>query len=60
MYDDIQLNVDNNNISSTANTRNLGVIFDKCMDLDSHINNVYKSTYFQLKNIGSIRNVYIR
>ena len=57
MYDDIQLKVGNNIISSTANARNLGVIFDKCMDLDSHIGNVCKTTYFQLRNIGSIRNV---
>ena len=45
MYDDIQLKVGNSNISST------------CMDLDSHIGNVCKTTYFQLRNISSIRNV---
>ena len=44
-------------ISSTAKARNLGVIFDKFMNLDAHIGNICKSSYFQLKNIGSIRNV---
>ena len=31
------------------------MIFDKCMKLDYHISSVCKSTYFHLRNIGSIR-----
>ena len=57
MYDDMQLEVGNSTISPTANARNLGVIFNKCMNLDAHIGNVCKATYFQLRNIGSIRKV---
>ena len=57
MYDDLQLEVGMSKISSSTKARNLGVIFDKFMNLDAHIGNICKSTYFQLKNIGSIRNV---
>ena len=57
MYDDLQLEVGTSKISSSTKARNLGVIFDKFMNLDAHIGNICKSTYFQLKNIGSIRNV---
>ena len=46
--------VDDSNIVSSNSAHNLGVIFDKCIKLDYHISNFYKSTYFHLRNIGSI------
>ena len=46
--------VGDSNIVQSNSARNLGVIFDKCMKLDFHISRVYKSTYFHLRNIGSI------
>ena len=33
------------------------MIFDKCIKLDYHISSVCKSTYFHLRNIGSIRSI---
>ena len=55
-FDDLNIMVGDSNIVSSNSARNLGVIFDKCMKLDYHIS-VCKSTYFHLRNIGSIRNI---
>ena len=41
----------------TVSARNLGVIFDRHLNLESHINNVCRSAYFHLRNIGSVRNM---
>ena len=49
--------VGDSNIVSSNSTRNLGVIFDKCIKLGYHISSVCKSTYFHLLNIGGIRNI---
>ena len=54
-FDDLNIMVGDSNIVSSNSARNLGVIFDKCMKLDYHISSVCKSTYFHLRNIGSIR-----
>ena len=49
--------VGDSNIVSSNSAHTLGVIFDKCMNLDYHISSVSKSTYFHLCNIGSIRSI---
>ena len=49
--------VGDSNIISSNSARYLEVIFDKCMKLDYHIGSVCKSTYFHMRNIGSIRNI---
>ena len=49
--------VGDSNIVSSISARNLGMIFDKCIQLDYHIGSVCKSTYFHLRNIGGIRNI---
>ena len=56
-FKDLQINVGNTHIRPTASARNLGVIFDSHLNLESHINNVCRSTYFHLRNIGSVRNM---
>ena len=35
--------------------RNLGVVFDRSMTMDSHINSVTRACYMHLRNIGRIR-----
>ena len=42
-------------ISSSAQCRNLGVIFDSKMDMKKHVAMVYGSALFQLRKIGTIR-----
>ena len=56
-FDDLNIMVGDSNIVSSNSARNLGVIFDKCMELDYHISSVCKSTYFHRRNIGSIHNI---
>ena len=54
---DLQINVGNTHIKPTVSARKLGVIFDSHLNLESDINNVCRSAYFHLKNIGSVRNM---
>ena len=56
-FDDLNIMVDDSNIASSNSTRNLEVIFDKCVKLDYHISSVCKSTYFHLRNICGIRSI---
>ena len=53
-FDDLNIMIDDSNIVSSNNARNLVVIFDKYMKLYYHISSVCKSTYLHLHNIGSI------
>ncbi|XP_046551047.1 uncharacterized protein LOC124260773 [Haliotis rubra] len=42
-------------ISVSKEARNLGVIFDSCLNMESHINSVCKRAYFHIHNISMIR-----
>jgi len=42
-------------IESSANAKNLGVVFDSCLLMDKQITNICCGTYFYLRKIGSIR-----
>uniref|UniRef100_A0AAR2K341 Reverse transcriptase domain-containing protein n=1 Tax=Pygocentrus nattereri TaxID=42514 RepID=A0AAR2K341_PYGNA len=42
-------------VSSSAQVRNLGVIFDTTLSFEPHIKNVCKTAFFHLKNISRIR-----
>ena len=44
-------------ICCSETARNLGVIFDSAMNLESHIAHVCKIAYMNLRNIRKIRNV---
>ena len=54
---DLQIKVDNRQIEPSQTARNLAVIFDSHLDLESHINSVCRSAYFHLKNIRTVRNM---
>ena len=56
-FKDLQINVGMTYIKPTASACNLGVIFHSHLNLESHINNVCRSAYFHLRNIGSVRNM---
>jgi len=51
-----ELVVGEEKVTATTHAKNLGVIFDQCMNMDKHINSVCRSARFHLRNIGSIRN----
>ena len=52
---DTSLKVGDVVISSSAQCRNLGVIFDSKLDMKKHVAMVCRSALFQLRNIGTIR-----
>ena len=54
-FNDLNIMVGDSNIVPSIS----GVIFDKCIKHHYHINSVCKSTYFHLRNIGGIRNIYL-
>ena len=56
-YNDLCISVGDSCISSSVNVKNLGVIFDKFLNMDVHISYVCKSVYYHLRNIGKIRNM---
>jgi exonuclease III len=43
-------------VAPAASARNLGVIFDHSLTMESHIKMVSKNAYYHLRNIASIRN----
>ena len=45
------------NIHASSNASNLGIVFDNTLSMEAHIKNMCKSTYFQIRNINSIRKV---
>ncbi len=51
----ISLNVAESVIESTETTKNLGVIFDKHMNLKSHVSMICKSARYHLHNISLAR-----
>ena len=53
-FNDSQINVGNTEINPSLSARNLGVIFDSHLNLESHINSVCPGTP---RNIRSIRNI---
>jgi hypothetical protein len=46
----------NSNVQAVPSARDVGVKIDSTMSLEKHISSVCQSAYYQLKNIGSIRN----
>ena len=56
-FNDLQINVGSTEINPSLSARNLGVIFDSHLNLESHINTVCRSAYFHLRNIRSVRNM---
>ena len=55
-FNDLQINVGSTEINPLS-ARNLGVIFDSHLNLESHINTVCRSAYFHLRNIRSVRDM---
>ena len=49
--------IGNTKIVAVDKARNLGIIFDKAMGLECHINYACKTSFFNLKNLASIRNI---
>jgi hypothetical protein len=50
-----QFKIENCPVIPTSSVRNLGVIFDQAMTMESQVNNICRSCYLHLHNIGRIR-----
>ena len=50
-----QFSINNHDLSASKSARNLGVVFDKLFNMESHISSVCKSANFHLRNIAKIR-----
>ena len=53
--DNINININGHEISAQTKIKNLGVVLDPDMSMKSHVSNLCKNLYLQLKKIGSIR-----
>ena len=53
---DVSINVGGNTTYGSTSVRNLGVFLDSQLTMKTHVNQVTKSCYYQLRNIGTIRN----
>jgi hypothetical protein len=47
--------IGNTPIATSCEAKNLGVILDSAMSMESHINNVCQNGYYEIRNIGKIR-----
>ncbi len=52
---DKSLIVGDSRIATSPSARNLGIIFDQTMKMESQVKSTCKSVYFQIRNISSIR-----
>ena len=49
------IKIGESNLQPTTSARNIGVIFDSSLNMDSQIGKVCQSSYFWLRNIRRIR-----
>jgi hypothetical protein len=47
--------VDSSTIKASSHVKNLGVIFDRSMNMDKQVNKMCKNVYFNIRNIARIR-----
>ena len=53
----LSVNVGKSQIMQSLKVRDLGVTFDQFLNFDDHITAICRNTYFQIRNIGKIRNL---
>ncbi len=49
------LTLDGCSVDSLLSVRNIGVLFDSNLSLDSHVSSICKTAFFHLKNISKLR-----
>ncbi len=49
------LTLDGCSLDSSSSVRNLGVLFDSNLSVDSHVSSICKTAFFNLKNISKLR-----
>ena len=54
---DLELQVGNSNIKPASNAKNLGVMFDQHLKMETQVTSICKSANFHIRNIGKIRHL---
>jgi hypothetical protein len=54
---DLELHVGNSHIKPAPSAKNLGVIFDKHLQMEAQVTGICRSANFHLRNIGAIRHL---
>ena len=49
------ITIENIAIEASSTAKNLGVIFNKTMNMDAHINATCRRAFWEIRNIGRIR-----
>ena len=49
------LNIAGTTIRPSSSVRNIGAVFDSCLSLEAHVNQICRSAYLHLRNLGAIR-----
>ncbi|MCK5882742.1 MAG: hypothetical protein KAG61_03570, partial [Bacteriovoracaceae bacterium] len=55
VIDKISVQIGDHTIIPSKQVRNLGVIFDNHITMEAHVNNILRSSYINIQNIGRIR-----
>ena len=53
----LSVNVGESQITQSLKVRDFGITFDQFLNVDDHITAICRSTYFNIRNIGKIRNL---
>ena len=53
--ENFSVNIDGSVVKAVSQVKNLGVTYDSAMTMERHINNICRSAYAELRNIGRIR-----
>ena len=54
---DFQLQIDNNWISPSDSAKNLGILFDQHLNMETHVAGICKASYFHIRNIRSLKSI---
>ena len=52
-----QMQIGTATVTSSANARNLGIVFDNTMSMESHVKKICQSAFYHIRNINSIRKI---
>jgi hypothetical protein len=55
LFSDIKVTIGGCSISPKPHVKNLGVVFDKHLAMDKHVNTISRTCHYHLRNIGRIR-----
>ena len=55
LFNDFSLSIGEADVKSDSSARNLGVIFDSCLDMEQHIKMTTQKAFYHIRKLGKIR-----